>query len=151
MPDHKLLWQPYVSVTGSLPRNVIRQILRRCIWICFKSSRLASAITGNLLEPRVKISSKIFGQCGVDYAGSFYYKEGAGKSTKFIKCYIAIFICLATKAIHIELASNLSSEAFLNVFKRFVARRDCPSDIFSDNGLNFVGRTRIERIKGAAA
>ena len=97
---------------------------------------------GNLPEPRVKMSSKIFDQCGVDYVGPLYYKEGARRSTKLIKCYIAIFICLATKAIHIELASNLSSEAFLNVFKRFIARRGCPSDIFSDNGLNFVGAER---------
>ncbi|XP_011050569.1 PREDICTED: uncharacterized protein LOC105143779 [Acromyrmex echinatior] len=61
-------------------RNVIPQILRRYI-VYFKSSpRFASAIMGNLLEPRVKISSKIFGQCGVDYAGSLYYKEGARRS-----------------------------------------------------------------------
>ena len=93
----------------------------------------------NLLEPWVKTSLKIFDQCGVDYASSLYYKEGAGRTTKLVKCYIAIFVCLATKAVHIELASNLSSEAFLNVFKHFVAKRSCPSDIFFDNGLNFVG------------
>ena len=76
----------------------------------------------------------------MDYADPFYYKEGARKTTKLVKCYIAIFIyCLATKAVHIELASNLSSEALLNVFKRFVATRDYLSDIFFDNGLNFVG------------
>ena len=77
----------------------------------------------------------------MDYAGPLYYKEGAKKITKLIKYYIAIFICLATKAVHIELASNWSS-AFLNVFRRFVARRGFPSDIFSDNGLNFVGAER---------
>ncbi|XP_018374002.1 PREDICTED: uncharacterized protein LOC108768167 [Trachymyrmex cornetzi] len=46
---------------------------------------------------------------------------------------------MATKAVHIELAVDLTAEAFLNVFKRFTARRGCPADIFSDNGLNFVG------------
>lgn len=51
-------------------RNVIRQILRKCI-VCFKSSpKLASAIMGNLPEPRVKSSLKVFDQCGMDYAGS---------------------------------------------------------------------------------
>ncbi|XP_018378092.1 PREDICTED: uncharacterized protein LOC108770856 [Trachymyrmex cornetzi] len=123
-------------------RSIIRQVLAKCV-ICFKSSpKLASAIMGNLPEPRVKASPRIFDQCGVDYAGPLYYKEGARRSTKLVKCYIAIFVCLATKAVHIELATNLSSEAFLNIFKRFVARRGCPSDIFSDNGLNFVGAER---------
>jgi len=49
---------------------------------------------------------------------------------------------MATKAVHIELEIDLSSKAFLNVLKRFIARRGCPSDIYSDNGLNFVGAER---------
>lgn len=123
-------------------RNIIRHILAKCV-VCFKSSpKLASAIMGNLPEPRVKVSPRVFDQCGVDYAGPLYYKEGGRKITKLVKCYIAIFVCLATKTVHIELATNLSSEAFLNVFKCFVARRGCPSDVFSDNRLNFVGAER---------
>jgi len=49
---------------------------------------------------------------------------------------------MATKTVHIELAVDLSSEAFLNVLKRFIFRRGCPSDIYSDNGVNFVGAER---------
>lgn len=49
---------------------------------------------------------------------------------------------MATKAVHIELAIDLSSEAFLNVFKRFIAQIGCPSNIFPDNGLNFIGAER---------
>jgi len=78
----------------------------------------------------------------MDYAGPLYYKDDIRRNTKLIKCYISIFVCLATKAVHIELAANLSIEGFLNVFKRFISRRGCPSEIFSDNGLNFVGAER---------
>lgn len=56
-----------------------------------------------------------------------------------VKAYIAIFICLATKAVHIELVSNLSTEAFLNALKRFIARRDKVSHLYSDNSTNFQG------------
>ncbi len=45
----------------------------------------------------------------------------------------------STKAIHIELASDLTTEAFLAVLTHFVARRGIPETIFSDNGTNFVG------------
>ncbi|XP_077266386.1 uncharacterized protein LOC143899738 [Temnothorax americanus] len=123
-------------------RNVIRQIVRKCV-TCFRSSpKPASTLMGNLPESRVNIPKKVFDKCGVDYAGPLYYKEGIRRNAKLIKCYIAIFVCFATKAVHIELASSLSSEAFLGVFRRFVSRRGCPSDIFSDNGLNFVGADR---------
>lgn len=37
---------------------------------------------------------------------------------------------------------DLSTEAFLHVFKRFVGRRGTPSHIFSDNATNFVGANR---------
>ena len=66
-------------------RNIIRKILRKCI-ICFKSSsKLTSAIIGNLQEPRVKTSLRIFYECEVDYAGPLYYKEDIRRTTKLVK------------------------------------------------------------------
>lgn len=120
-------------------RGIVRQVIQKCV-TCFRSSpKKLSAIMRNLPGARVNVLKKLFKSCGVDYAGPFYYKEGTRRNSKLIKCYIAIFVCFATKAVHIELSSNLSSEAFLNVLKRFIARRGYPSDIYSDNGLNFVG------------
>ncbi|XP_067208536.1 uncharacterized protein [Linepithema humile] len=55
---------------------------------------------------------------------------------------MAIFVCFVTTAVHIELATDLSSQAFLDVLKRFISRRGYPTDIHSDNGLNFVGAER---------
>nr|XP_012232190.1 PREDICTED: uncharacterized protein LOC105677886 [Linepithema humile] len=96
----------------------------------------------DLPEARVNKVKYAFQKCGVDYAGPFEYKEGQRKNAKLIKCYIALFVCLATKAVHIELAADLSTEAYLNVFKRFISRRGRPTDMYSDNGLNFVGARR---------
>lgn len=55
------------------------------------------------------------------------------------KGYLVAFICFATKAVHFEVASQLSTSSFLAAFRRFGARRGLPSKIFSDNGTNFVG------------
>lgn len=70
---------------------------------------------GNLPSARVNVLNRPFKKCGVDYAGPLYHKEDVRKNMKLIKCYMAIFVCMATKAAHIELAVDISSEAFLNV------------------------------------
>ena len=46
------------------------------------------------------------------------------------------------KAVHLELVSDLTSEAFIACLRRFVARRGKPSLIWCDHGTNFVGEKR---------
>ena len=50
-----------------------------------------------------------------------------------------MFVSLSVKAAHLELVSDLTSEAFIATFRRFIARRGKPALIWSDNGSNFVG------------
>ncbi|XP_063986884.1 uncharacterized protein LOC135167530 [Diachasmimorpha longicaudata] len=45
---------------------------------------------------------------------------------------------MVSKALHIELATDLSSEAFLTAFRRFISRKGVPEHVCSDNGTNFV-------------
>lgn len=47
-----------------------------------------------------------------------------------------------SKAVHLELVTSLTSEAFIACFKRFMARRGLPKLVWSDNGSNFVGASR---------
>jgi len=120
-------------------RSIVRDIINKCV-ICFRNApKPSNTLMGNLPESRVSIFGRPFEKCGVDYAGPMYYKEGQRKNSRLIKCFIAIFVCFATKALHIELVGDLTTEAFLNALKRFISRRGLPSDIYSDNGLNFVG------------
>ncbi|XP_044312731.1 uncharacterized protein LOC123037172 [Drosophila rhopaloa] len=53
--------------------------------------------------------------------------------------YIAVFVCFASKAVHLELVTNLSTDSFLLALKSFIARRGVPHRVHSDNATNFVG------------
>lgn len=79
----------------------------------------------------------------VDYAGPFLIIRSRYRHTKPSKAYVCIFVCCCTKAIHIELVSNLNAETFLAAFQRFVAGRGACLSIHSDQGTNFIGASWI--------
>ncbi|XP_066139158.1 uncharacterized protein [Euwallacea fornicatus] len=80
-----------------------------------------------------------FSITGVDYAGPFNIKDRKGRGYGTSKCYVAIFICFASRAIHLELVPDLTTESFIMSLRRFASRWGMPSVIRSDNGTNFVG------------
>jgi hypothetical protein len=124
-------WIPYA-------RNVLRKITQKCL-TCFRLKATTSAqLMGQLPEVRVK-PSKPFTNTGVNYSGPFYVKQGGKRSTAIVKCYVALFVCLSTKAMHLKLVSELSTEAYTASLRRFIARRGLCTNIYSDNGTNFVG------------
>ena len=55
-----------------------------------------------------------------------------------MKRYPYLFTCLATRAVHLEMAYSLDTDAFINPFLRMTARRGTPSYVISDNWTNFV-------------
>jgi len=119
-------------------RSNVKKCIRTCV-TCFKAApRSSQAIMGDLPSCRVK-PAKPFETTGIDYCGPILIKSGRLRNAKRIKAYIAIFVCLCTKAVHIELVSDLSTEAFLSALKRFIARRGKITRIYSDNGTNFRG------------
>ena len=131
-----IIRQKYWPCAG---RDVVRAIVKKCVK-CFKNAPKTDVpLMGNLPKHRVDIPIRAFAHCGVDFAGPINYKEGERRNSKLRKSYIAIFACFATKAMHIELTIDLSAETFLNVLRRFIARRGRPTDIYSDNATNFVG------------
>ncbi|GFW94000.1 integrase catalytic domain-containing protein [Trichonephila clavipes] len=96
---------------------------------------------GDLPESRVCPSS-VFQRTGIDFAGPFLIRSSKGRGNRNTKCYICVFVCLATKAVHLEVVSDLTSKAFIACLKRFVARRGKPSEVFCDQGTNFYGASR---------
>lgn len=67
------------------------------------------------------------------------------------KRYIVLFICFSTKAIHIEVVSDLTSEALYAAFKRMIARRGNVRNLYCDNGTNFVGTRNILQLESEKA
>ncbi|XP_030767150.1 uncharacterized protein LOC115890927 [Sitophilus oryzae] len=119
----------------------VKRILRKCIK-CFRAKpKSVTQIMGDLPSDRFS-TLRPFYKCGVDYAGPLYIKNSTSRKAKNVKAYICLFICLSTKAVHIELVRDLSTDAFINSLKRFISRRGKPSDIYSDNGTNFRGAAR---------
>ncbi|XP_072400874.1 uncharacterized protein [Diabrotica undecimpunctata] len=115
-----------------------KKVVRNCIQ-CFKNKpRQTASIMADLPKHRVQIS-KPFANTGIDYAGPVLLRDRKGRPYKTYKAYICLFICFATKGVHIELVTELTSEAFLATFRRFAARRGTPNHLYSDNGSNFVG------------
>ncbi len=101
-----------------------------------------------LLPPSRTTPAPSFDKTGVDFADPFVIRQGHTRKPIYVKTYACLFVCLSTKTIHIELCSSLSTDDFLATLRRFIARRGCPSHIFSDNGTNFVGaREEIREIQ----
>ncbi|XP_055522879.1 uncharacterized protein LOC129717060 [Wyeomyia smithii] len=118
-------------------RSTIRQITRKCIR-CFRVNPTnTTQLMGNLPVSRV-VPSPPFAITGVDYAGQFLIKQGGSRPT-LVKAYVAVFVCMTTKAVHLEVVSDLSTDAFLASLKRFIGRRGLVQQLHSDNATNFRG------------
>lgn len=129
------LREKYWIVNG---RSRIRNIIRKCI-ICFRiKPRMANYKMGDLPECRVT-KSELFSNVGIDYCGPFWIKEKKLRNRSRIKIWVCVYVCMASKAVHLEIVSDLSTQGFLGSFRRFIGRRGCPTNLFSDNGTNFTG------------
>ena len=101
---------------------------------------------GQLPEQRV-IPSAPFCKVGVDFGGPFTV-HCKGRGSKSRKVFMAVFVCFVVKAVHLEIVSDLTTQAFLNCLRRFIARRGKPREIFTYNGTNVTGaREELKALK----
>ncbi|XP_042910085.2 uncharacterized protein [Parasteatoda tepidariorum] len=96
---------------------------------------------GNLPRERV-VPDFAFNCSGVDLTGPFFIKCKHQRKAISLKVYICLFICFVSKAVHIEIVSDLTSESLIATLKRFIARRGKCAKLFSDNATNFVGANK---------
>lgn len=123
-------------------RSFVKTRIHRCVICAQERAVEPSQLMGNLPAARVTALSRCFLHCGVDYAGPVQVRASPGRGITSRKAYIALFICLATRAIHLELVGDYSTHAFLNAFSRFSSHRGLPESMYSDNGTTFVGADR---------
>ncbi|XP_050672955.1 uncharacterized protein LOC126970850 isoform X1 [Leptidea sinapis] len=96
---------------------------------------------GTLPKPRLE-PNKVFHHVGVDLGGPFNVKEHKRRNAKLYKVYLCLFVCFSTKAVHLEVLTDLSSDCFLACLDRFTARRGLCSSLYSDCGTNFVAANK---------
>ncbi|XP_055632703.1 uncharacterized protein LOC129773154 [Toxorhynchites rutilus septentrionalis] len=121
-------------------RRTVQGVIQRCILCAKARPRRLQQRMGQLPSPRVN-ESVAFTHTGVDLCGPFevYLNQ---KSKCKTTAYACIFICFATKAVHLEVVEDQSTAAFISALLRFTSVRGIPEVIYSDNGRNFVGASR---------
>ncbi|KAL0883539.1 hypothetical protein ABMA27_015693 [Loxostege sticticalis] len=118
--------------------RAIKKRLRRCVRCRRAKFETQNQLMGDLPAARTN-QTRPFLHTGVDFTGFVEVKSNKGRGIKCSKGYIAVFVCLATKAVHLELVSDLTSSSFIAALRRMSARRGAPRHMYSDNGTNFVG------------
>ena len=127
-------------------RKLTRKICSTCVTCRTYHPRTQHQLMADLPSQRVNASPP-FTHCGMDFAGPFQLKMGYVRKPTILLAHICIFICLSTKAIHLEVTTAQSTEAFEAALQRFVARRGCPQHLYSDNGGGFIGaRNRYHQL-----
>ena len=76
-----------------------------------------------------------FTYCGAHMFDPFVIKQRRNE----IKSYRAIFTCMTSRAVHIEITHSLDSASFIQALRRVFAYRGNIKVFYSDNGTKFVG------------
>ncbi|GFW11249.1 integrase catalytic domain-containing protein [Trichonephila clavipes] len=119
-------------------RNLARKTVHTCV-VCFKCKPIPSSqIMGNLPYERVNMAPP-FSITGLDLGGPYFVTYKHQRKGVLNKIYVCVCICFVTRAIHLEILSDLTSDAIIATLKRFMSRRGKCSKIFTDNATNFVG------------
>ena len=116
----------------------VKRVIGRCT-VCRRTfARPGTQIMAPLPNFQVTPGKPAFKCVGLDFAGPFLTKS----RRSLTKRYLCIFTCLASRAVHLEVAFGLDSDSFLQCFSRFCNRRLTPELLVSDNSSNFVGAER---------
>ncbi|XP_039439556.1 uncharacterized protein LOC120420555 [Culex pipiens pallens] len=117
---------------------VVRRIESACVWCEAHRKRPTIPRMASLPVQRLTPYLRPFSYVGVDYLGPFDVSVGRRSE----KRWIALFTCMATRAVHLEVAHGLTTQSCLMAIHRFIGRRGWPSEFLSDNGTNFQGASK---------
>ena len=117
---------------------MVKKVLKSCV-ICNKLEGVPySSVTPPDLPSYRTSDEPPFSHTGVDFAGPLYVNCNG----QVDKAYVCLFTCSSTRAIHLELAPDLSVSSFLLLFHRFVSRRGLPVTLISDSAKTFKGSAK---------
>ena len=121
-------------------RQVVKSILSKCVPCKAIMGKAYDTTYAPPLPPFRVSDDAAFSQLGVDFAGPLYVRDVYGNSKQSHKCYVVVFSCASTRAIHLEIIPDLQGSSFIRALKRFMGRRGIPARILSDNGKTFLDR-----------
>lgn len=119
----------------------LSQSVKRLIQGCVICRRLRGAPLGQKMAdlPSCRVSpSPPFTFVGCDCFGHFITKTGRKEN----KRYGVMFTCLASRSVHIEVVFSLSSDSFVNSFRRLISVRGPVRELWCDQGTNFIGASK---------
>ena len=122
-------------------QQICKSINYNCIDCRKRRAELSSQIMGKLPLDRLKPSPP-WNSVGIDLFGPFEVRGEVNKRTTG-KAYGVIFFCLPSTAVHLDIAADYSTDAFLMVLCKFVSLRGYPSNIYSDSGSQLVGASNV--------
>ena len=116
-------------------RNFIKRILRNCL-TCQRHQGKPYLPPPAPPLPTFRVNeAKPFCNAGVDFAGPLYVRETVNSVTR--KVWMCLFTCCVTRAVHLDIVPDMTTEAFIRCFRRFAARRGFPCRMVSDNAKTF--------------
>lgn len=125
-------------------RQVIKSILHRCSRCRRSHGSAGDQIRAPLPRERTTLTVP-FASTGLDYCGAFYVSQGRGKPPQ--KVYIALFTCMAVRAVHLEVVPSMSTPSTHFALRRFLAARPGCTLINTDNFRSFgKAATDIKRM-----
>ena len=83
-------------------RILVRAVSHKCSTCRKEYAKVASQCMGQLPEVRITPSLP-FTKTGTDFAGPLLLKKGHTRKPVIVKGYVCLFICLSTRAVHLEL------------------------------------------------
>ncbi|XP_053699004.1 uncharacterized protein LOC128745973 [Sabethes cyaneus] len=118
-------------------RSLAKQVVRQCVTCVRARPKRIQQFMAELPAARVT-ASRPFSVTGIDFWGPVQLQPRHRRDAPR-KSYVAVFVRFVTKAVHLELVMDLSTAKFMQAFRRFVSRRGLCSDVYTDNGRNFLG------------
>ena len=131
-------------ITGG--KRLVSSIIFRCVKCRKLHGRVEGQKMADLPSERLE-EGPPFTYVGLDVFGPWSIttrRTRGGQANS--KRWAVLFTCLCIRAIHIEVIEDLSSSAFINALRRFVAIHGKVKQFRSDRGTNFVGATPDLRI-----
>ncbi|XP_067947083.1 uncharacterized protein [Watersipora subatra] len=147
-----LIVQYYHRLTGHSGRGLTTATIRQNgYWITGLSTAVSTVINNCVICKKLRGNTETqkmadlpavrlepatpFHYSGMDCFGPFHAKDGRCE----VKRYGLMFTCLTSRAVHIEMLDDLTTDAFLNSLRCLIAMRGSVKSLYSDQGTNFRG------------